>query len=166
MFSQVWQSVSNVDYLVVDNLIVFKNLQYVLSIIWNTSDKSAALCETLVKCGGEENLRSEHCVVLVSFSPSIATCFILGSMVWLFPVVQLQIEELQSEKLRGGYKDENTLYLIKAYLGILHNMARLCPDSRKIFRSSRAVDVLKVKLYKCPVTHQATHRVFLYRTVS
>ena len=63
-------------------------------------------------------------------------------------VVQLLITELSTVQIRtGDYANENTLYLVKAYLGILHNVARLCADSRKLFRSSNAVEILKVNLY-------------------
>jgi hypothetical protein len=37
-------------------------------------------------------------------------------------------------------------YLVKAYLGVLHNVARLCADSRKMFRSANAVAVLRAYL--------------------
>ena len=43
-------------------------------------------------------------------------------------------------------EDENKLYLVKAYLGMLHNTVRLCSDSRKLFRAANGVNVLRFYL--------------------
>ena len=110
VYMRVWKSVSNLDYLDPQHFPAFRNLQTVVSITWNCTDKSVSLCESLVKCG----------------------------------VVQLALNELCMDKLAGSdLKDENVLYLIKAYLGMLHNIVRLSPDSRKVYRSANAVKILQ-----------------------
>lgn len=111
VFVKVWKSVNAVNFMDYDRYsCAFKNLQTALSIIWNCSDKSSQLCESLVKT---------H--VLLDL-----------------------ISELGSEKLCGSdLKHENNLYLVKAYLGIMHNVVRLCCDSRRIFRSAKAVKILQ-----------------------
>lgn len=110
VFLRMWQSLSSVEYLLPENLQSFKNLQIVLSVIWNCTDKSLQLCESLVR----------------------------GS------VVHSMLSELTGTKLiDADLGDENRVYLTKAYLGILHNIVRLCYDSRKIFQSARAVDILR-----------------------
>ena len=59
-------------------------------------------------------------------------------------VIQLLLNELATPKLeQSDLKDENTLYLVKGYLGILHNIVQLCSDSRALFRSANAVNILK-----------------------
>ena len=110
VFLRVWKSISKVAYLHVENIIAFKNYQTALSVIWNCTDKSGELGESLAKCG----------------------------------VIQLFISELGTDKLKlSDLKHENYLYLVKAYLGILHNIVRLCSDSRRLFRSANAVSVLQ-----------------------
>lgn len=110
VYLRVWKSVSVVDYLQKENFPAYKNLQTVLSIVWNCSDKSSGLCDALVRAG----------------------------------VVHQFISELDSCKLKeSDLSDDNKLYLVKAYLGILHNIIRLCTDSRKVFRASDAVSVLR-----------------------
>ncbi|ELU04075.1 hypothetical protein CAPTEDRAFT_225602 [Capitella teleta] len=110
VYLRVWQSVSSVEYLQKENFPAYKNLQTVLSIVWNCSDKSVGLCDALVRAG----------------------------------VIHLFLSELDSCKLKDSdLSDENKLYLVKAYLGILHNIIRLCSDSRKVFRASDAVEVLQ-----------------------
>jgi len=44
--------------------------------------------------------------------------------------------------------DPDRHYLVKAYLGILHNMVRMCADSRQVFRSAGAVAVLQQYLQR------------------
>ena len=44
--------------------------------------------------------------------------------------------------------DPDRHYLIKAYLGVLHNMVRMCADSRQVFRSAGAVSVLQKYLQR------------------
>ncbi len=113
VFLKVWKSVSKVDYLSPDKSASFKNLQTILSVTWNCSDKSAYLCDCLVRCG----------------------------------VIQQLLSELTSDKLLDSQlNDENKLYLAKSYLGILHNIVRLCPDSRRHFRAANAVCMLEPHL--------------------
>lgn len=114
VYLSVWKSVNKVDYLKPERAIVFKNLQTILSVIWNCTDKSAQLCDSLVRCG----------------------------------VIQLCITELSTNKLANLDLSENTLYLIKAYLGILHNIIRHSSDSRRLFRSAKAVTVLQLYLQR------------------
>lgn len=110
VFLRSWKSVSKVEYLKPENIFAFKNFQTILSVIWNCTDKSNELGETLARCG----------------------------------VIQLFFSELKTDKLKlSDLKDENVLYLVKAYLGILHNVVRLCSDTRRLFRSADAVTVLK-----------------------
>ena len=115
VFVRVWKSANTVDFMDYSKQgSAFKNLQTALSIVWNCTDKSPQLCESLIKT---------H--VLHDF-----------------------IQELESEKISGAdLKIDNNLYLLKAYLGILHNIARLCSESRKIFRSAKAVKVLQWYLH-------------------
>ena len=47
----------------------------------------------------------------------------------------------------SNLSDENDLYLVKAYMGMLHNIVRLCRDSRKVFRSANAVSILEGYLH-------------------
>lgn len=57
------------------------------------------------------------------------------------------LSELAEAKLvESDLSDEHRVYLVKAYLGILHNIVRLCPDSRKIFRTANAVSILRLYL--------------------
>lgn len=111
VYMNVWKCVSNVDYHSSQHFAAFKNLQTIVSIIWNCSDKSPILCECLVKCG----------------------------------VVQLAVTELRTDKLMTAdlASDENILYLVKAYLGLLHNIIRLSPDSRRVYRAADAVKILQ-----------------------
>lgn len=116
VFLKVWKSVNGVEYLQMDGLLAFKNLQTALSIVWNCSDKSSSLCEVLVRCG----------------------------------VLQLFLHELSSTRYKHSLLDsENELYLVKAYLGILHNIVRLCTESRQLFRNSNAVPILRAYLNNC-----------------
>ena len=110
VFLRAWECINTTDYLSPEKDIVFKNLQTILSVIWNCTDKSPQLCDSLIRCG----------------------------------VVQLFTSELKTEKLACFDLTENSLYLVKAYLGILHNLLRHCHDSRKIFRAANAVDVLQL----------------------
>lgn len=111
VFVRVWKSVNSVDFMNYDKYsCAFKNLQTALSIIWNCTDKSSQLCESLIKTHVLHDL----------------------------------IAELGSEKLSGSdLRNENNLYLVKAYLGILHNIVRLCTDSRRTFRSANSVKILQ-----------------------
>ena len=110
VYLKIWKSISTTDYLQKEHLATYKNLQTILSIVWNCSDKSAGLCDALVRAG----------------------------------VIHLFLSELASAKLKeSDLSDDNKLYLVKAYLGILHNIIRLCTDSRKVFRASDAVEVLQ-----------------------
>lgn len=110
---RIWQSLSSVEYLLPENNQSFRNLQIVLSVVWNCTDKSAQLCESLVR----------------------------GA------VVHSMLSELAEAKLvQSDLSDENRVYLVKAYLGVLHNIVRLCPDSRKIFRTANAVGILRLYL--------------------
>ena len=114
VFLKVWRSVSDIDYLSSECFPAFRNLQTILSIIWNCTDKSVALCEALIRCG----------------------------------VIQQFFSELSTERLKSSeLTDENELYLVKAFLGILHNMVRLCSDSRRIFRMAHAVSILQLYLH-------------------
>ena len=114
VFLKVWRSVNTVDYMLTENYLAFKNLQTVLSVVWNCSDKSPQFCESLSTCG----------------------------------VIQLFLTELNTPRLlKAEFGNENLLYLAKAYLGILHNIVRLSSDSRKLFRSSHALEILKNYLY-------------------
>ena len=111
VFIRAWQSISKVDYFSAEQRIPFKNLQTILSIIWNCTDKSASLCDCLVRCD----------------------------------IIKLLLVELSSDRLIKAdlVNDFNALYLIKSYLGILHNLVRLCRDGRHLFRISNAVTVLQ-----------------------
>ena len=112
---RVWGAVSKVEYLLNENVLAFKNLQTILSIIWNCSDKSATLCDSLSRCG----------------------------------IIQLFLSELHSDKLRSSdLSNDNYLYLVKAYLGVLHNIIRMCSDSRRLFRSANAVTILQIYLHR------------------
>lgn len=111
VFLRTWQSISKVDYFSAEQRVSFKNLQTILSIIWNCTDKSASLCDCLVRCD----------------------------------IIKLLLVELTSDRLINAdlVNDANALYLIKSYLGILHNLVRLCRDGRHLFRISKAVTVLQ-----------------------
>ena len=111
VFLRVWKSVSSVDFMdYTRHETAYKNLQVALSIVWNCSDKSTPLCESLVKTG----------------------------------VVNTLLAELGGERLSGSdLANDNNLYLVKSYLGILHNVARLCSDSRHILHSANAVGILQ-----------------------
>lgn len=88
----------------------FEVLQAALSIVWNCTDKSVELCESLARV----------------------------SLLHLF-LTELGAPALLHANLDA---DERRRYLCKAYLGILHNVARLCADSRKLLRNAGAVAVL------------------------
>ena len=76
-------------------------------------------------------------------------------------VVQLLLSELEAGRptaaAAASHKDR--LYLAKAYLGILHNVARLCAPSRAGFRAARAVTVLRAWVPGAPPPVEA--RVYL-----
>jgi hypothetical protein len=63
-------------------------------------------------------------------------------------VVNQMLTELADAKLCEAdlNDDHDRLYLVKAYLGVLHNMVRLCVDSRRIFRAAGAVNALRLYL--------------------
>lgn len=64
-------------------------------------------------------------------------------------VIQQFFDELRHPDLQDSdLVCEEELYFVKAYLGICHNIVRLCPESRKIFRSAGAVAVLQCYLKK------------------
>ncbi len=110
VFLKVWKSVSEIDFFDPKNAVAFKNLQRALSIIWNCTDKSPSLCDSLGRCG----------------------------------VIQLLLSELENARLcQSDLSHENHLYLVKAFMGILHNLVRLCPDTRRLFRTSNAVTTLR-----------------------
>lgn len=108
VYLRAWQSLSTVDYIA--DATAFTNLQLVLSIVWNCSDKSVSLCDCLARAAVANHMLAE-----------------LGDP-------QLVEADLTN--------DPDHHYLIKAYLGILHNMVRMCADSRQVFRSAGAVTVL------------------------
>jgi len=116
VYLRVWQTIlaASNDYLSPENIDSFRMLQTALSIIWNCTDKSVTLCESLVRVA----------------------------------VVNLFLSELASPSLFDADLDvdDSRRYLVKAYLGVLHNIVRLCPDSRKIYRSANAVPVLQAYL--------------------
>lgn len=117
LFLRMWQSLSSVEYLLPDNVHALRNLRLVLSIVWNCTDKSSQLCESLVRGAAVHSMLSE----------------LAGA--------QLSLSNLG---------DKNRACLVRAYLGILHNIVHLCPDSRGIFRSARAVDILQPYLDQPP----------------
>jgi hypothetical protein len=49
VYLRVWQCASAADYLAPDGRRAFRALQTALSIVWNCTDKSTALCELLVR---------------------------------------------------------------------------------------------------------------------
>lgn len=60
-------------------------------------------------------------------------------------VVLTILDELGSERLTSAdlTQSERHLYLVKAFLGISHNIVRLCSESRDIYRNANAVQILK-----------------------
>jgi len=109
VYLRAWQSLSTVDYIA--DATAFTNLQLVLSIIWNCTDKSMSLCDCLARAAVANHMLAE-----------------LGD----------------SRLLDADLTDDpDRHYLVKAYLGILHNMVRMCADSRQVFRSAGAVAVLQ-----------------------
>lgn len=113
----MWQSLSSVEYLLPDNIQALRNLKLVLSIVWNCTDKSSQLCESLARGAAVHSMLSELAGTKLSLS---------------------------------NPGDKSHVYLVKAYLGILHNIVRLCPDSRGIFRSAQAVSILQRYLDQPP----------------
>lgn len=74
-------------------------------------------------------------------SPMLCDCLVRCG------IIQLFLEQLYSDRLTNStLENENELYLVKAYLGMLHNIVRLCSDSRKFFRSANGVKVLQFYL--------------------
>jgi len=114
VYLRAWQSLSTVDY--VADATAFTNLQLVLSIIWNCTDKSVSLCDSLARAA----------------------------------VANHMLTELANTRLLDAdlTDDPDCHYLVKAYLGILHNMVRMCVDSRQVFRSAGAVAVLQQYLQR------------------
>ena len=115
VFLRIWQAFGRIECRAEEDTDAFKSLQSILSVIWNCTDKSLQLCESLVNCG----------------------------------LVQQFFDELRHPELQNSnLVSETELYFVKAYLGVLHNIVRLCPESRKIFRSAGAVSVLQHYLKK------------------
>jgi len=114
VYLRAWRSITTIDYLDDENDSAFTNLQLVLSIIWNCTDKSISLCDCLARA----------------------------------TVVNQMLAELANSNLCDAdlNSDSERLYLVKAYLGVLHNMVRLCVDSRRVFRAAGAVSVLRMYL--------------------
>lgn len=120
VFIRVWKSVQTVDFLCTSTTgssSAFSNLQLALSIVWNCSDKSTLLCEKLVETG----------------------------------VVLTILDELASERLTSAdlvaTTSERQLYMVKAFLGISHNVVRLCSGSRRVYRNANAVTTLQWYLH-------------------
>lgn len=114
VYLRAWQSLLAVNYLA--DATAFTNLQLVLSIIWNCTDKSVSLCDSLARAAVANHILAE-----------LADARLLDA-------------DLTS--------DPDRHYLVKAYLGILHNMVRMCADSRQVFRSAGAVAVLQQYLQR------------------
>lgn len=114
VYLRAWQSLSTVDYFT--DATAFTNLQLVLSVVWNCTDKSVSLCDSLARAA----------------------------------VANHMIAELADTRLLDAdlASDPDRHYLVKAYLGILHNMVRMCADSRQVFRSAGAVAVLQQYLQR------------------
>jgi len=114
VYLRAWQSLSTVDYFT--DATAFTNLQLVLSVVWNCTDKSVSLCDCLARAA----------------------------------VANHMIAELADTRLLDAdlASDPDRHYLVKAYLGILHNMVRMCADSRQVFRSAGAVAVLQQYLQR------------------
>lgn len=106
VFLQGWQALTAADY--VNDASVFGSLQLLVSIVWNCTDKSISLCDSLARAS----------------------------------VVSHLLTQLTECRLADAV-DSNSVYFVKAYLGILHNMVQLCADSRHIFRSAGAVKTLR-----------------------
>ena len=114
VYLRAWQSLSAIDY--VADATAFTNLQLVLSIVWNSTDKSMSLCDCLARAA----------------------------------VANHMLAELAHTRLLDAdlTDDPDRHYLVKAYLGILHNMVRMCADSRQVFRSAGAVTILQQYLQR------------------
>ena len=114
VYLRAWQSLLTVNYIA--DATAFTNLQLVLSIIWNCTDKSVSLCDCLARAAVANHILTE-----------------------------LADTQLLDADLTD---DPDRHYLVKAYLGILHNMVRMCVDSRQVFRSAGAVAVLQQYLQR------------------
>jgi len=114
VYLRAWQSLSAIDY--VADATAFTNLQLVLSIVWNSTDKSMSLCDCLARAA----------------------------------VANHMLAELAHTRLLDAdlTDDPDRHYLVKAYLGILHNMVRMCADSRQVFRSAGVVTILQQYLQR------------------
>ena len=57
MYLRAWQSLSSVDYIA--DATAFTNLQLVLSVIWNCTDKSVSLCDSLARAAVANHMLAE-----------------------------------------------------------------------------------------------------------
>ena len=127
VFLRVWRSVSshapeeNLLQLPCDSF-CYKNLDLTLSIVWNCSDKSVSLCNSLARCGVIS-------LLMMELSKSEQT-----------------IVSISGDVLKLSQTQTCLLYMVKAYLGILHNIVRLCVDSCSLFRAANAVVILRLYL--------------------
>ena len=127
VFLRVWRSVlaiapqENLLQLPIESF-AYKNLDVTLSIIWNCSDKSAPLCNCLARCG------------------------VIGLLMVELSKSELTVLSIPENTLKVSDTQTSLLYLVKAYLGILHNIVRLCVDSCTLFRAADAVVILRAYL--------------------
>jgi hypothetical protein len=112
VYLRLWRNMQTCNY--VDDTVAFTNLQTALSIIWNCTDKSVSLCDSLARAS----------------------------------VVNQMLTELEHSWLVEAdlTADLDLHYLVKAYLGVLHNMVRLCVDIRRVFRAAGSVGILRLYL--------------------
>lgn len=103
---RILRSTENVDIFEEENAIAYKNLRDILSCIWNCTHKSPQLCEELI-----------------SNTATLTLCEKLQFLVTNMVVYLVETSSTQDRNF-DAQKCYKSRYLCKAYLSILHNVAR------------------------------------------
>ena len=109
-------------------------LKVATKIMWNTTDKSPALCEECIRQG----------------------------------IIQMLLTDLSDTRLSvTEMKDHHRLYIVRGYLGIMHNVNRYCSgEARDICRENGAVKILQQYLKSTWLTLKTTTIMVLSYIIS
>ncbi|CAD5126050.1 unnamed protein product [Dimorphilus gyrociliatus] len=107
---RILRSTESINILEEENAIAFKIVREILSCIWNCTHKSRQMCEDLI-----------------GSTVTLTLCEKLNVLIKNFTVCLVRESSTQNveDRTQKVYK---TQYLCKAYLSILHNVARQCAD--------------------------------------